>query len=111
EQSRFGRGWFLNSRPAKKTCAQFGVPANVVPPAHLILEEARQQQTLRSRGFHHETVVQQRRVGHKMIEDPAEIRRSWQVDVRLCGYLSVVRQHASVIKQFLSIDLWLGYVL
>jgi len=49
EQPGFRRGWFLNGRPAEKTRAQFGIPANVVPPAHLIFEEARQQQALRAR--------------------------------------------------------------
>ena len=111
EQPRFGRGWFLNGRPAEETRAQLGIPADVVPPAHLILEEPRQQQALRARRFHHQAVVQQGRVGHKMVEDHAEIRGSRPIDVRLCGYLSVVRQHAGVVEQFLSIDRGLGYVL
>ncbi len=46
-----------------------------------------------------------------MVEDHAEIRWSRPINVGLCGYLSVVRQHAGVVKQFLSIDSGLGYVL
>ena len=82
-----------------------------MPLAHLIFEEPRQQQALRARRFHHQAVVQQGRVGYKMVEDGAEIRGSRPITVGLCGYLSVVRQHAGVVEQFLSIDGGLGYVL
>ena len=111
EQPGFRQGLFLNGRPAEKTRAQLGVPADVVAPAHLIFEEPRQQQALRARRFHHQAAAQQGRVGYEMVEDHAEIRGSRPIDVGLCGYLSVVRQHAGVVEQFLSIDGGLGYVL
>src|SRR5713226_10459400 len=111
EQPGFRRGLFLNGRPAEKTRAHLGIPAYVVPPAHLIFEEPRQQQALRARRFHHQAVVQQGRVGYKMVEDHAEIRGSRPIDVGLCGYLSVVRQHAGVVEQLLSINGGLGYAL
>src|ERR1700720_3100166 len=48
EQPGLVRGLFLNGRPAEKTGAQLCIPADVVPPAHLILEEPRQHQALRA---------------------------------------------------------------
>ena len=46
-----------------------------------------------------------------MVEDRAEIRGSRHIDVGLCGYLGIVRQHAGVVEQLLPIDGGLGYVL
>jgi hypothetical protein len=74
-------------------------------------KKSRQQQTLCPRRFHHHPVVQQRRVSDKLVEDRAEIRGSWHVDVGLRGYLRIVRQQAGVVEQLLSIDGGLGDVL
>ena len=82
----------MKGRPAEKTRAQFGMPANVVTSTHLVLEESRQQHALCARRFHHQAVVQQGRVRYKMVEDRAEINGSRHIDVGLCGYLGVVRQ-------------------
>ena len=81
-----------------------------MPLLHLILEEPRQQEALRPCDFHHEAVVQQGGVRHKVVEDLAEIRGSWPFDAGLGGYLSVVCQHAGVIQQLFSIDGGLGHV-
>src|SRR5262245_36051354 len=45
-----------------------------------------------------------------MVEDFAEVLRSWPFDTRLRGHLSVVRKHTGVIKQLLLIDIGLGNV-
>jgi hypothetical protein len=50
-------------------------------------------------------------VEHKMVEDRTEIRGSRQLDIGLGGYLGLVRQHAGVVEQLLSIDGGSGYVL
>jgi len=102
---------FLNGRAAEETRTQLGIPADVVPPTHLVLEESRQQQTLCSRRFHHQPVMQQYGATHKMVEDHAKIRGSRHIDVGLRGYLRVVRQQAGVVEQLLSIDAGLGQVL
>jgi hypothetical protein len=47
----FARGPFMDGRPAEETRAQLRVPADVVPLAHLILEEPRQQEALRACHF------------------------------------------------------------
>ena len=64
-----------------------------------------------ARRFHHQTVVQQGRVRHKMVEHRAEIPRSRHIDLGLCRDLGIVRQQAGVVEQLLSIDGGLGYVL
>jgi len=46
-----------------------------------------------------------------MVEDRAEIRGSRQIDIGLCGDLSLMSQHAGVVEQLLSIDGGSGYVL
>jgi hypothetical protein len=46
-----------------------------------------------------------------MVEDRAEIPRSRYIDVGLCRYLGIVRQHAGVVEQLLPIDGGVGYVL
>ena len=92
------------ARPAEETGAEFRIPANVVPPAHLILEESRQQEALGAGGFHHHGVVEQRRINHEVIEDVAEVRRGRKIDRGLRRYLSVVSQHTGVVEEFPSID-------
>src|SRR5713101_2377067 len=87
EQPGLMSGAFLKGGLAKKTRAQLGIPTDVVPSTHLVLEESRQEQALCARRFHHQAVVQQSRVKHKMVEDGAEIRGSRQIDVGLCRYL------------------------
>jgi hypothetical protein len=82
-----------------------------VPSTHLVLEESRQQQALGARRFHHRTAIQQRRVPHKSVEHHAEIRGSPHIDRVLDGDLGVVREHAGVVKQFVSIDCRLDDVL
>ena len=110
EQPGFVWGRLVKCRAAEKTRAQLGIPADVVPSTHLVLEESRQQEALGACHFHHQAVAQQGGVRHKMVEDRAEIRGSWPFDVGLCGYLSIVRQHTGVIKQLFSIDGGLGNV-
>jgi len=75
-----------------------------VPSPHLVLEEPRQQQALCTRRFHHQAVLPQRRIRHKMIEDRAEIGRRSQVGASAGRGLGVVREHARVVQQLLSID-------
>jgi hypothetical protein len=111
EQPSFVWGAFVKGRPAEKTRAQRGIPADVVPSTQLVLEESRQQQALRACRFHHQAVMQEGRIRYKMVEDIIESRWSRQVDVGLRGDLGVVRQQAGVVKQFLLIDGGLGYVL
>src|SRR5258705_13714899 len=110
EEPGFVRGPFVDGSLAEETRAQLRVPADVVPLAHLILEEPRQYEALRACHFHHQAVAQQGGVRHKMVEDLAEIRGGWPFDTRLCRYLSVVRQNTGVIKQLFSIDARLGHV-
>jgi hypothetical protein len=43
-----------------------------------------------------------------MVEHRAEIPRSRHIDVGLCRYLGVVRQHAGVVEQLLPIDVRVG---
>ena len=57
------------------------VPADVVPPAHLVLEESRQQQALRACRFHHFAVVLQAGVEHEMVEHVGKGRRRPQLVV------------------------------
>ena len=110
EKPGLALGLFMEGRPAEETGAQLCVPADVVPLAHLILEEPRQQEALRARHFHHQAVAEQGRVRHKVVEQRAEIRGSGPFGVGLRGDLSVVRQHTGVVKQLLSIDTGLGDV-
>ena len=81
-----------------------------MPPAHLILEEPRQHQALRASRFQ-QAVPQRASVGNKMVEDVAETPGRRQLDIGLCGYLGVVRQHAGVVNQLLAVDGRPGYVL
>jgi hypothetical protein len=111
EQPGFVARLLLKGGPAEETRPQLGIPADVVPWTHLVLEQSHQQQTLCPRGFHHQPVVHQRRVNHKMVEDRAEICGSRQIDVGLRRCLSVVRQQAGVVEQLLSVDGGLGEVL
>ena len=110
EKPGFARGLFMDGRPAEETGAQLCVPSDVVPLAHLILEEPRQQEALRARHFHHQAVAEQGSVRHKVVEQRAEIPGSGPFSVGLRGYLSVMRQHTGVVKQLLSIDSGLGDV-
>src|SRR5258708_1552576 len=111
KQPGFERGLFLNRRSREETRAQLGIPADVVPLAHLILEEPDEHQALCASRFHHQAVWLEAPVEHKMVQDRAEIRRSRQLDIGLSGYLGVVRQHAGVVEQLLSIDGGSGYLL
>ena len=104
EEPGFARGPFANGRLAEETRTQLRVPAYVVPLAHLILEEPRHEEALRTCYFHRLAVAQPGRVGHEMIEDLAEIRGSSPIDARMCRHLSVVCEHAGVIQQLLLID-------
>jgi hypothetical protein len=65
EQPGFVQAPLVKGRPSEETRAQLGIPADVVPSTHLVLEKSRQEQALCARRFHHQTVVQQGRVGHK----------------------------------------------
>ena len=111
EQPRFVGLRFLKRRTAEKTGAQLRVPPDVVPGTHLILEEPRQQQTLRPGGFHQQPVVPRCRIRHEQIEDRAETRWRPKVDGWMCGNLGVVRKHARVVEQLLAVDGRLGHVL
>jgi hypothetical protein len=104
EQPRFLKRRFLSGRPAEKACAQLRVPTDVVPPPHLIFEEARQQEALGAGGLQHQPVVRHTVVEHETVENGAQIRRRRNVDAGLCGHLRVVRQDAGVVQQLLPID-------
>ena len=59
--------------------AQFGIPPDVVPPSHLVLEEPCQQQTLSSGRLNQHAVVLLRAAQHESIEHRAEVGRSRQI--------------------------------
>lgn len=111
EEPRFVRRRFLQCRAAVEAGAERRVPADVVPAPHLILKKAGEEQTLRSGDFHHQPVLQQRRVEYKMIEDRAESCRSGHLLIGFGGDERVVRQHAGVVQQLLAIDCRPGDVL
>ena len=98
------RGSFQSGRLAEKPDAQVGVPADIVSPAQLVLEESGKQQALGTRRFHHRAVVLQARVEHEMVEHRGECGRRCQIDRRVCRYLSVMREHTGVVQEFLVID-------
>ena len=100
----------MTGGPAEETRSQLGIPTDVVPSTHLVLEESCQEQALGARRFH-QAVVQQGRVRHEMVEDRAEVPRSRHIEVGLGRYLGIVRQQAGVVEQLLSIDRGLGDVL
>ena len=80
EQFGLRSGLLGRSGSAEEPGADFRIPVNIVPAAHLIFEEPRQQQALRARRFHHQAVAQQGRVGDNMVEDHAEIRGSRPIE-------------------------------
>ncbi len=101
----------MHRRPAEESGAKFRVPADVVPPAHLLFEESRQHQALGAGGFHHDAVLPQSGVRNEMIEDRAEIRRRREIDGGVRGHLGVVRQHAGVVEQLRLIYVGSGHIL
>ena len=88
----------------KKPTPKLRVPADVVPPAQLVLEESGKQQALGACRFHHRAVVPQARVEHEMVEHLGERGRRRQIDRRVCGDPGVMREHTGVVQQFLVID-------
>ena len=88
----------------KKPAPISGIPAQVVTGAHLILEEASEQQTLCASRLHQVTVVGHRRVDDELVEDDAEVFRRGNLRFGVHGDLRVVRQHAGVVEQLLTID-------
>ena len=104
EQTHLLWGSFQSGRPAEKADAQLRVPADVVPPAQLVLEESGQQQALGACRFHHRAVVPQARVEHEMVEHLGECGRRRQIGRRVRGDPGVVREHTGVVQQFLVIN-------
>ena len=88
----------------EKADPQARVPADVVPPAQLVLEESRQQQALRTCGFHHRAIVTQAGVEHEVVEHLSEGRRRRQIGRRVRGDPGVMREHTGVVKQLLVIN-------
>ena len=68
EQTHLLWGSFQIGSPPEKSDPQARVPADVVPPAQLVLEESGKQQALGTCRFHHRAVVPQARIEHEMVE-------------------------------------------
>jgi len=95
---------FVKGGPVVETGTERCIPADVVPPSHLVLEEPAEKQALCARRFHHEPVVQQRRVDDEMIEHRAERGGCGKFLIRLGRYQGVVREHTRVVQQFFAFD-------
>ena len=104
EQSGFVWRGFPSCGPAEESRAELGEPRDVVTPAHLLLEEAPEKETLCTRRFEHQAVVQHHRIEHVVVEDGGETGRGRHLRATVRGHLGVVRQDARVIKQLLEID-------
>ena len=72
QQLGFGARLFVNRGSSEKARTQRGIPMDVMPSTHLIFEESREKQALRSRRFQHQTVVRQGGIQYEMVEDRAE---------------------------------------
>ena len=101
---------FIARSPKEKPSTELSVPADGVSPAHLILEESREEQTLRTRCFHQRTVAHDRCVDDKAVEHGRESRWSRPAIVCDSRRLRVVRQHAGVVHELLLIHRLFGHV-
>jgi hypothetical protein len=110
EQLCLVHGLFLSGGASEKAAADFGVPADVVPAPHLILEEPRQQETLRSRRLHDRAVIQRRPPRDEAIVYRAEIRRRCKFVFAARRDLCKVGKHAGVVQQLVVVDRRLGHV-
>jgi hypothetical protein len=75
-----------------------------MPAAHLIFEEAGEQQALCGGGLQRLAITRLCRVENEVIEDGREIGRRRQLRIGVCRDLRVMREHAGVVEQFLAID-------
>lgn len=72
--------------------------------AHLVLEEAGQQEALRAGHFHRFGVMDERRISHEVIEDDAQVLGSRPFAGGPSGDLRIVREHTCVVEEFPLID-------
>src|SRR6516164_9723038 len=91
--------------------AELGEPGDVVAPAHLLLEETCEEETLCSGRLEHQAVVQNHRIEHVVIEDGRKTGGGRYLARAVRGHLSVMRQDARVVKQLLTVNSRFGHVL